>query len=47
MPSLFKFLIVVGLAVGLGYGGLYALATYFEPTQKEVAQPVYGVKVRK
>jgi hypothetical protein len=47
MPSLFKFLFVVGTIVGVGYGSLYALATYFPPQQKEVATPIYGVKVRK
>jgi hypothetical protein len=47
MPSLFKFLVVAGAIVGLGYGGLYALATWYEPQQKEVATPVYGVKVRR
>lgn len=47
MPSLFKFLMVVAAIGGLGYGGLYALATMYEPPQKEVATPVYGVKVRR
>lgn len=47
MPSLFRFLMIVGSVVGVVYGGLFALATYFEPAQKEVATPVYGVKVRR
>lgn len=47
MPSLFRFLLIVGSIVGIGYGSLFALATYFEPQQKEVATPVYGVKVRR
>jgi len=47
MPSLFRFLLVVVSVVGVGYAGLYALATYFEPAQKEVATPLYGVKVRR
>lgn len=47
MPSLFRFLFVVGLLSALVAGGLYALAEMFEPAQKEVSQPVHGVKVRK
>lgn len=47
MPSLFKFLLVIAMLSGAAYGGLYALATYFEPTPKEIATPIYGVKVRK
>ncbi len=47
MPSLFRFLFVVGLLSAVVAGGLYALAEMFEPAQKEVSQPVHGVKVRK
>jgi hypothetical protein len=47
MPSLFRFLFVAGLLSGLVFGGLYVLATYFEPQPKEVSKPVPGVKVRK
>lgn len=47
MPTLFRFILVVGSLVGLTFGGLYALATYVEPPQKEVAQPVPGIKVRR
>lgn len=47
MPSLFKFVMVVASIVGITYGGLYALATYAQPDQKEVATPLYGVKVRR
>ena len=47
MPSLFRFLFVVGLLAGVTAGGLYVLAAYFEPEPKEVTQPVPGVKVRR
>jgi hypothetical protein len=37
MPTLFRFLIVVGLLAGLVYGGMFALAEFVEPTQKDVS----------
>lgn len=46
MPSLFRFLFVVALLSAVVAGGLYTLAEYFEPAEKEVSQPVHGVKVR-
>lgn len=47
MPSLFRFIFIVGL-LGAGIaGGLYVLATQFEPEQREVSKPVPGVKIRK
>jgi hypothetical protein len=47
MPSLFRFLFILGALVGVSYGGLYVAATYFEPEPKEVSKPVPGVKIRK
>lgn len=47
MPSLFRFLLVIGVLGGVVFGGLYALATYFEPQPEEVSKPVPGVKVRR
>lgn len=46
MPSLFRFLAVVGIIGGTIYGGLYILATMLEPTPKETSTPV-AVKVRR
>jgi hypothetical protein len=36
MPSLFRFLAVVAVLAGLGYGLIYALATLVEPTPREM-----------
>ena len=36
MPSLFRFLIVVALAGGLIYAGMFALATWFDPKPREI-----------
>ena len=47
MPSLFKFIAVVGLLAGVIFGGLYALAEFYQPTPKETKTTVSGVKVRR
>lgn len=36
MPSLIRFLVVVGLLVGLVYAAIYALASFVEPTSREM-----------
>jgi hypothetical protein len=36
MPSLVRFVVVVGLLAGLGFGGLWALATLVEPEPREM-----------
>ena len=47
MPSLVRFLFVVGTLVAVVAGGLHVLATKFEPTQHEVTKPVPNVKIRR
>jgi hypothetical protein len=46
MPSLFRFLTVVGVIVGVLYAGLYAAAILLEPEIREISKPVYGVRIR-
>ena len=36
MPSLFRFLVVVAILCGLGYGAVYALATFVELKPREI-----------
>jgi hypothetical protein len=36
MPSLIRFLSVVALLAGLGYGVMFMLATWFEPKPREI-----------
>jgi hypothetical protein len=36
MPSLLRFLLVVGILGSLVYGGIYALATYVNPELREI-----------
>lgn len=47
MPSLFRFLFILGLLSGVVFGGLYIFSEFFEPEPKEVTQPVPGVKIRR
>jgi hypothetical protein len=46
MPSLFRFLVIVGAIGAILTGALYILATKFEPETRAVTKPVPGVKVR-
>ncbi|MEJ1160368.1 histidine kinase [Prosthecomicrobium sp. N25] len=36
MPSLLKFLAVVGILAGLGFAGVYILANYVEPKPRDI-----------
>ena len=36
MPSLFRFLLVVGLLGSLGYAGMFALSHYVDPHPREM-----------
>jgi hypothetical protein len=36
MPSLFRFLSVVAIIVGVIYGGIYALANFVQPKPREM-----------
>lgn len=47
MPSLFRFLFVVALLGSLVFGGLYVLATKYEPEQQTVSKPGPIVKIRR
>jgi hypothetical protein len=47
MPSLVRFLVVVGTLIAIVSGGLYVLATQFEPEPREVTKTLPNVKIRK
>ena len=40
MPSLFRFLLVVGIIGGLGYGLIFVLATFVNPSPREMTVTV-------
>lgn len=47
MPSLLRFVVIVGTLGAVAFGSLYVLATYFEPEPREVSKPLPGVKIRR
>jgi hypothetical protein len=47
MPSLVRFLLVIGVLAGVLFGGLYVLSEFFEPEASETRTAVPGVKIRK
>jgi hypothetical protein len=47
MPSLFRFLIFIGILAGVVGGGLVMLASLGEPEPKEVIKPIPANKLRK
>lgn len=44
MPSLFKFLSVTGALVAIVYGGLYVLATRYEPELRPTVYRLHDLK---
>lgn len=40
MPSLFRVLVVVGTICGIGYGAMFALATFVNPSTREMTVTV-------
>lgn len=40
MPSLFRFVFAISTFAAVVGGGLYVLAQFFEPEQREVTRPV-------
>jgi hypothetical protein len=40
MPSLLKLLTVIGVIGALGYGAMYALATFVDPRTREIVVTV-------
>ena len=47
MPSLFRFLFIVGALSGLAFAGLYFLATELEPDQREVSYRLEDLQVER
>lgn len=45
MPSLFRFLVTIGVFVGLIYGAMYALVLYVEPEPREMTERVSTDKI--
>lgn len=46
MPTLFRLVVYSAMIAAIVVGGVYILAEYFPPQQKEISKPVRNVKVR-
>ena len=46
MPTLFRFLMILGVIAGVIAGSLYVLAEYFQPEPKEISKALRNVKGR-
>ena len=47
MPSLFRFLFVVGVIAGLAVGGMAALVAFVEPQPREMSQQLPASKLNR
>jgi hypothetical protein len=46
MPTLLRFLTIVGILVGLFYGSMFVLANFFEPQPREMTKSIRDAKIR-
>ena len=47
MPSLFRFLVFVGLLGGLAYAAIFSLATFIEPSPREITVTIPQDKLQR
>jgi hypothetical protein len=47
LPSLIRFLLVLAILGGLGYGAMVALVNFVEPQQREMSQTIPASKLGK
>ena len=47
MPSLFRFLVLCAVLVGIVYGAMFALINYVEPVEREVTVRVPTEKLNR
>jgi hypothetical protein len=47
LPSLFRFVVVVGILAALVWGGMIALVTFVEPQPREITQTLPASKLAK
>ena len=45
LPSLIRFLLLIGALAAIGWGGMLALVTFVEPEQREMTQIVPAQKL--
>jgi len=47
MPTLFRFILVLGTLAALGYGAMWSLATFVTPQQREITVMVPAARFAK
>ncbi|MGA3061722.1 MAG: oxidoreductase [Methylocystis sp.] len=47
MPSLIRFLVIVGVLVALGYAGMFALVNFVTPQPREMTQTIPPTRLNK
>lgn len=47
VPSLFRFLLVIGVLAGLAYGAMIALVTFVHPQPRDMTQNLPASKLNK
>ena len=47
MPSLIRFLVTCAVLAGLVYGGMFALATFVEPQQRDMTIRIPAAKLNR
>jgi hypothetical protein len=45
VPSLIRFIVIIGILAGLVYGGMFALATMVEPEEREMRVKIPSKKL--
>ena len=45
MPSLFRFLMIIGILAGIVYGGMYALVIFVDPEPREITVRVPAERI--
>jgi hypothetical protein len=47
VPVIIRFMLVVGIVAGCAYGGMLALATFYEPEQREITVTIPASRLGK
>ena len=46
MPSLIRFVVLIAVVAGAAWGGMFALAEFFEPEQREITKTIPNERLR-
>lgn len=46
MPTLFRFIAILALLAGLGFGGMVALVTFVKPEPREIVETIPPAKLQ-